>query len=231
MCNAVLMMAALSQPRLFGAAYSVYVRAVRLALEEKGVPYELIPIDIFAPGGPPADYASRHPFLRIPAFEWNGFRLYETAAIMRFVDEGFEGPPLQPDDAAARARMQQVMSILDSYAYRTLVWGIYFERVEATLRGRRPDETRIKAALPRAAVCLNALDELLEGRDWFGGARRSLADLLALPMFAYFLLAQEAQPLMTPRARLQAWWTRASALPSVARTRPKLPDASHARMA
>jgi hypothetical protein len=39
---------------VFGAAYSVYVRAVRLALEEKSVPYELINVDIFAAGGPPA---------------------------------------------------------------------------------------------------------------------------------------------------------------------------------
>jgi hypothetical protein len=53
---------------VFGAAYSVYVRAVRLALTEKSVPYELVEIDVFAPGGPPADYLVRQPFGRIPAF-------------------------------------------------------------------------------------------------------------------------------------------------------------------
>lgn len=42
----------MTEPILFGAAYSVYVRAVRLALEEKQVPHRLVEIDIFAPGGP-----------------------------------------------------------------------------------------------------------------------------------------------------------------------------------
>ena len=56
-----------SVPVLFGASYSVYVRAARLALEEKGVPYRLEDVDIFADGGPPPDYRLRHPFLRIPA--------------------------------------------------------------------------------------------------------------------------------------------------------------------
>ncbi|HET7883908.1 MAG TPA: glutathione S-transferase N-terminal domain-containing protein [Acetobacteraceae bacterium] len=65
----------MSQPLVFGATYSVYVRIVRLALAEKRVPYRLHEVDIFAPSGPPADYQGRHPFGRIPAFEHDGFRL------------------------------------------------------------------------------------------------------------------------------------------------------------
>ena len=72
----------MSEPIVFGAAYSVYVRIVRLALEEKGVAYRLEEVDIFAEGGPPADHLARHPFARIPAFEHEGFALFETAAIV-----------------------------------------------------------------------------------------------------------------------------------------------------
>jgi glutathione S-transferase len=79
-------------PIVFGAPYSVYVRAVRLALEEKGVAYELVPVDIFGPGGPPADHMRRHPFGKIPAFEHEGFRLYEAGAVTRYVDETFCRP-------------------------------------------------------------------------------------------------------------------------------------------
>ncbi len=53
-------------PTLYGAAYSVYVRAVRLALVEKGVEYKLVEVDIF--GAVPDWYAALHPFKRIPAF-------------------------------------------------------------------------------------------------------------------------------------------------------------------
>ncbi|WP_245520908.1 glutathione S-transferase N-terminal domain-containing protein, partial [Mesorhizobium sp. M8A.F.Ca.ET.208.01.1.1] len=56
-------------------------------LEEKGVDYELAPVDIFAADGIPAWYLERHPFGRIPAFEHDGFRLFETGAIARYVDE------------------------------------------------------------------------------------------------------------------------------------------------
>ena len=52
---------------VFGASYSVYVRIVRLVLEEIGVPYQLVEIDIFAKETLPPDYAERHPFGRIPA--------------------------------------------------------------------------------------------------------------------------------------------------------------------
>ena len=58
----------MSQPVVFGAAYSVYVRTVRLTLAEKDVPYRLVEVDVFAEGGPPREHFARHPFGRIPAF-------------------------------------------------------------------------------------------------------------------------------------------------------------------
>ena len=76
----------MGRPVVYGADYSVYVRIVRLALHEKGVDYDLIPVDVFAEGGPPAWYFDFHPFGRIPAFEHEGLRLYETTAIARYVD-------------------------------------------------------------------------------------------------------------------------------------------------
>jgi hypothetical protein len=64
-------MQASEQPIVFGAPYSAYVRAVRLVLEEKGVDYDLVPVDIFASGGPPPEHKARHPFGKIPVLrEW-----------------------------------------------------------------------------------------------------------------------------------------------------------------
>ncbi|MCC7273376.1 MAG: glutathione S-transferase, partial [Alphaproteobacteria bacterium] len=172
------------RPVVYGASYSVYVRAVRLALEEKGVAYDLVEVDVFAPGGPPPEHFRRHPFGRIPAFAHDGFALYESGAIERYVDEVFPGPPLQPSSARARARMNQVTSVLDGYAYRTLVWDIFVERVRRPARGMVPDERRIADALPRAAACLAALADLMGEGPWLAGSALSLADLHAAPMFA-----------------------------------------------
>src|SRR3954447_22213822 len=117
-------------PRVYGAAFSVYVQIVRLALVEKKVEYEHVPVDVFAAGGPPAWYLELHPFRRMPAFEHDGFRLYETAAITRYVDEAFDGPALQPADVSQRATMTQILGLLDAYGYRPMVWDVYVERID-----------------------------------------------------------------------------------------------------
>jgi len=216
----------MSVPRVFGAAYSVYVRIVRLVLAEKAVPYELIEVDVFGPGGPPRDHLARHPFGRMPAFEHAGFLLYETGAIARYVDEAFPGPPLQPSDPRGRARMNQIISLLDSYAYRPLVWDIFVERVRAPAQGRPPDEARIAAALPQVETCLDALLEVMAGGPYLAGAQLTLADLHAAPMFIYARLAADAAHLLRQRPALDAWLDRLIEHPSIAATRsPFEPEA------
>ena len=212
----------MSDPVLYGAAYSVYVRIARLALVEKGVAYRLEEVDIFAEGGPPADYLARHPFGRIPAFEHDGFRLYESGAIARYVDEAFPGPALQPAAPKARARLNQAISVLDSYAYRTLVWDIYVERMRAAENGRVTDEAKIAAALPRAETCLSALEVLMAEGPWIAGPALSLADLHAAPIFAYAGLAPEGRDLLARHAALRRWWERIARRPSMAATRSPL---------
>ncbi|HEY4298099.1 MAG TPA: glutathione S-transferase family protein, partial [Paraburkholderia sp.] len=165
--------------KLYGAVWSVYVRIVRLALEEKQVGYELIEVDVFAQTGVSQAHLQRHPFGRIPAFEHGDFHLYETAAIVRYIDDTFPGYQLQPTDPKARARVNQIVGILDAYAYRTLVWDIYVERVVSVREGRLADEQKIAAALPRAAVCLSELTRLSDEHGLLNGDSITLADLYA----------------------------------------------------
>jgi glutathione S-transferase len=213
----------MTEPILFGAAYSVYVRAARLALAEKQVPYRLVEIDIFAADGPPADYLERHPFKRIPAFEHEGFRLYEAAAITHYIDEAFAGPPLMPGTPRARARANQIISIIDNYGYRPLIWDIFVERVRAPAQGRSTDEAKIAAALPQAETCLRALAELADSEGpLLTGPEVSLADLHAAPMFAYFSMAEEGARLLSSQPRLARWWQAVRERPSMAATRSPL---------
>ncbi|MCR9222230.1 MAG: glutathione S-transferase family protein [Alphaproteobacteria bacterium] len=203
-----------AEPILYGASYSVYVRAVRLALAEKGVRYRLEPVDVFAPAGPPEDHLARHPFGKIPAFEHGPVRLYEAVAIERYVDEAFDGPPLQPADAAGRARMTQIQSILDSYAYRSWVWDLYVERCE----GDPPDEARIAAARPIAGTALDAIERIAEDGPFFFGAAPTLADLHAAPMLALLSETPEGRALLEDWPFWQGWWTALSERPSFAQS-------------
>ena len=130
----------MGDPVLYGLSRSVYTRIARLALEEKGVRYTLEEVEIFGPAGVPAEHRARQPFGRIPAFTHDGFTLYETGAITRYVDEAFTGMRLQPQDAQARARMHQTIGIVDSYCYRPMIWGVFFVRIVAPAEGIQPDE-------------------------------------------------------------------------------------------
>lgn len=216
-----------SKPIVFGAPYSVYVRTVRLTLEEKGVEYELVPVDIFVSGEAVSEHKKRHPFGKIPAFNHAGFRLYESGAITRYVDEAFPGPRLQPGDPRGRARMNQIISILDNYAHRTLVWDIYVERVSRPASGVAADEQRIADALPKAEVCLSALSELMGESAWLAGPSITLADLHAAPMFRVFRLAPEGARLVARKDGLTRWWERVSTRPSFLRTQVPPRHASH----
>ena len=208
----------MNQPIVFGAAYSVYVRTVRLTLVEKSVPYHLVEIDVFGEGGPPPEHFTRHPFGRIPAFEHDGFQLYETDAIVRYIDETFEGPPLIPDTSKSRARMTQAMRILDCYAYPSMVWGVYVEQISAPQEGRETNSVRLQEAIGRSRTCLEALERLMDDGPFLFGSTPCLADLLAAPMFAYFRLAPKGRQLLDEQPRLKSWLERMQVRPSMAAT-------------
>src|SRR5215467_1161208 len=92
-----------------GIPGSPYVRAALLALEEKGADYHLAAMRLGTLKDEP--HLSRHPFGRIPAFEHDGWSLYETRAIMRYVDAILPEPQLQPAEPRSLARMEQLMNI------------------------------------------------------------------------------------------------------------------------
>ncbi|MER9740942.1 glutathione S-transferase family protein [Mesorhizobium sp. M0187] len=202
----------MAKPVVYGADYSVYVRIVRLVLAEKGIDYDLVPVDVFAAEGTPAWYFEHHPFGRIPAFEHNGFRLFETSAIARYVDEAFDGPALQPKDARTRATMNQIIGMLDAYAYRSMVWDVAVERLEK----EAPDEALVANGLRQAETVLRVLTALKPPGPWLLGDQLTLADLHAASIIAYFVKVADGQKLLAAFADIQAWWEGIAKRPSLA---------------
>ncbi|TIV91960.1 MAG: glutathione S-transferase family protein, partial [Mesorhizobium sp.] len=149
-------------------------------------------------------YLEHHPFGRIPAFEHDGFRLFETGAIARYVDEAFDGPALQPADPRLRARMNQIIGMLDAYGYRAIVWDVAVERLEKA----PPDEALIAAGLRQAETVFKVLTSLKTKGPWLLGEQLTLADLHAAPIIAYFLKVEEGQKLFARFPDLNDWWDR-----------------------
>jgi glutathione S-transferase len=189
---------------LYGSPGSPYVRSARLTLEEKGAPYEFSDVPFGTWGQMP--HLARQPFGRIPAFEHQGFPLYETQAIVRYVDAVFPGERLQPTDPRQAARMNQAIGIVDSYVFPNISYGISFQRLIAKRVGMVPDEARVEASVPKAHVCLEALDKLKGDNKYLAGAALSLADLMLAPHYFYFQLTPEGRDLLGPHERLRRWW-------------------------
>ena len=186
----------MAKPVVYGPAYSTYVRSCRLALEEKGADYDLVEIDTLAGGNRTPEHLARHPFGKVPAFEHDGLALYETDAIVRYVDEAFPGASLQPADAAGRARMTQAINIVGSYAYPAMIGQIFVQRAVVPMRGGMADEAAIAAAMPQAETAVAALEKLIDGHAYLAGDRLSLADLLLVPVYDYFAQIPEGQKIL-----------------------------------
>ena len=196
---------------------SPFARSVMAALEEKGAPWRLSPV---APGTMrSAEHLSRHPFGRVPVLDHDGFSLYETQAILRYLDRVLPTPALSPSDNRHLARMDRVMNINDWYLFHGVGDVIVFHRVIGPqLMGLTPDEAAIAAAMPKARTVFAELARLLGEQPFFAGDALSLADLLVAPGVAFFTATPEWAELGAPHANLVAWLTRMEARPSMKAT-------------
>ena len=202
---------------VYGVPGSPYVRAVLLTLEEKGAPYEFAAMK---PGTLKQEpHLSRHPFGRIPAFEHDGWMLYEARAIMRYVDAVVPQPPaLQPSDSRALARMEQVMNINDWYVMQQISRTITFGRVVAPRFGMPVDEQKIAQAVPDARHCIAEVARLLDTQRYMAGDAVSLADLLLTPHLSMLALAPEGAEILDAHANLGGWLGRMEGRPSMQAT-------------
>ncbi len=148
---------------LTGYEFSVYTRAARMAMAAKGVAHAYVEIDPFDPYQAGALHRL-HPFGRVPVLDHDGFHLWETQAILDYVDSAFEGPCLTPDAPNARARMRQVMGIVDSYTYWPLGRQAFSNAVFLPLAGETGDQTEREHGMAAAPEILDALEQIaIEG--------------------------------------------------------------------
>ena len=193
----------MARPVVYGPAGSTYVWSVRLALAEKGVTHELCDVPLGSRRDMP--HLARHPFAKVPAFEHDGFALYETQAILRYVDERFPGTALQPEDVHDFSRMNQLIGIVDAYAWPSIAGAILYNRMLVPRHGGTVDEAAIAAALPQARLCLAEIDRLMAANRFLAGAYLSLADLMVVPLLHYFGKVAEGRSLLASHPKLQDW--------------------------
>ena len=208
----------MARPIVYGPAGSTYVWSTRLALAEKGVAHELVAMGFGEHRQEP--HLSRHPFAKVPAFEHDGFALYETQAILRYVDERFPSAPLQPTDVHQFSRMNQIMGIVDAYAWPSIAAGILFNRMLAPRLGLPVDEAAVAAALPRARLCLSEFSRLMGDGPYLAGERVTLADLMVLPLLSYLARLPDGEAPIAEQPALRQWLRDMEGRQSFAVTKP-----------
>jgi glutathione S-transferase len=189
---------------------SPFGRAVIVTLMEKSASYRVEPV---APGTTKSEpHISRHPFGRMPVIAHADFMLYETQAILRYLDRVLPSPAFTPTDPKAAARMDQVMNVSDWYLFQGVNNVIGFQRiVRPRLMGLAADEAAIADAVPKGHLVFNELARLLGGKEYFAGDRVSLADMMVAPQLAFLAATPEWAPLTAALPNLVAWFDRMNA--------------------
>jgi glutathione S-transferase len=208
----------MSEIVVYGVPGSPYVRSALLGLHEKRSAHRLAAMGANAFALRTPEHLGRHPFGRIPILQHGDFWLYETQAILRYLDAALPGPALQPQDARAAARMNQIAGIVDWYLFPSISVGIAAERLMSQrFWGRAPDEANIARALPQARACLAELTRLMGASEFLAGPAVTIADLMVAPHLLFFQATPEGQELLSGTA-LEGWLTRMRSRPSVQNT-------------
>jgi glutathione S-transferase len=178
-------------PVVYGFPRSTFVNIVRLVLMHKDVPYRFHDLETVM--GKP-EHLALHPFNRVPILKHGDFSVYETSAIVAYIDEAFEGPRLTPSDVHARARMNQWVSAVNSYYYPYMIYHVTHERLVFPELGIASDEKVVAHALPKVEVGLGVIErELAHGEDYLLGSALTLADFYLLPSTFAFSLTHEGK--------------------------------------
>lgn len=204
--------------RLYYASGSPFSWRVQLVLEEKGLPYEPVLLSFDKGDVKSPEHLARSPHGKVPALSDGGVSLYESTAIVEYLEERYPMPALLPPDPAARALLRiEELECVDylATAFRAVARQTFFT----------PPEQRDAAALAHATAEVRHEIERLEQRatsrhgDFVLGGTLTRADLTWLP----FLEIAGRAGVALDAARtpwLVAWRTRMQARPSYERSYP-----------
>jgi glutathione S-transferase len=197
--------------KVYGHPASTCTRKVLCTLAEKGVSAEFVFVDIFKGANKSPEHLARHPFGVVPVLEDDGFELYESRAIIRYLDAKLSGVSLTPKDLQARGRMEQWISVEQSYFSPPAMKAI-LEVFFAPMKGTTPDPDVIAKGKADAAKALDVLERALVGQDFVVGDF-SLADISYAPYLQY-LFDTQAGDIIAERPNVSAWATRVLERPS-----------------
>lgn len=198
--------------KVWGRANSSNVRKVLWCAEELGLPYERIDAGGAFGVVDEAQYRAMNPNGRVPVIDDEGFVLWESNAIVRYlVNRDGQGSALLPADLRQRASADRWMDWMTSslaMPFRDVFWGVL--RTPAA----EQDWVSIHAAQAQCTQLLAMADQALAGQPYLSGNELGMGDI-PLGSFAYAWFEMPIERLSMPH--LEAWYERLKARPAYRR--------------
>ncbi|HEY4340884.1 MAG TPA: glutathione S-transferase family protein [Steroidobacteraceae bacterium] len=198
--------------KLYYFPVSTFSRRVRIALLEKDISCELVEVNL--PGGAHKEdwYAALNPYTKVPTLVDGGLTLYESSAILAYLEAIHPNPPLVPNDAAGRALTDMHVRLCDAHLGRYAGAILVPKRF---LPEAKWDHQAMQAARAEIDRHLAIIERELGDRHYLVGRSFTLADIAYLP-FLHFLGIME----VSAGPRVKAWAERILARPSAQATVP-----------
>ncbi len=188
-----------------------YVQRAAVALEEKGVKFERITVDL---ANKPDWFLAMSPLGKVPLLQVGDAVIFESAVILEYLEET-QPNPLHPADALQRAEHRAWMEFGSSLLMD--IWNFYVAADEATFEAKR------KTLAGKFA----RLEQRLADGPYFDGARFSLVDAVFGPVFRYFDTFDQIGDfgILANKPKLAAWRHALAQRPSIARAvKPDYPE-------
>jgi glutathione S-transferase len=197
--------------KIFGHPASTCTRKVLMTLNETNTPYELTTVDFAKGEHKQQPHLGRQPFGQIPALDDDGFAMYESRAMARYINEKAAGK-LVPSDPKARAVMEQWISIETSnftpHAMK-LIYHHVFHRAQ--------DAAVLEAAGKGLESALATMEERLAKSPFLAGDELTLADVCFMPYIEY-AMGTPAKETFAKYPHVSAWWNKISERPTWRKT-------------
>ena len=178
-------------PTVHGVPLSPFVRKVRIALFEKGISHDVVPVIPLPPANNEPAFRKMSPLGKIPAFEDGDFAISDSSAILNYLES--DEPKLLPDDRKERARALWFEEFADDRLAQN-VGAVFFNRVVApNILKQEGDQAAIDTALKESIPeAFDYLEGQLTDNEYLAAGRFTVGDVAVGSMLRQFQMAGES---------------------------------------
>ncbi len=193
--------------KVYGHPMSTCTRKVLMTLAETGLPYELSVVDFAKGEHKQEQHVRRQPFGRVPALEDDGFELFESRAICRYISDKASAR-LVPGDIKAKAKMEQWISVetseFSAHAMKFVYEFVFKRQQEASV---------LEAAGKGLELTCGVLNKQLGQTPFLAGSEFTLADIVFMPYIDYGMTTP-VREIFAKYPHFTTWWNTIGARPS-----------------